>query len=442
MVAAIAGRPTLITRDNPMKQGPLSGIRVIDLTSVVFGPYATQHLGDMGADVVKIEGPEGDITRWILPTRNPGMAGTFLNSNRNKRSVVIDLKTAEGREALLEIAAGADVFVHNLRPQAIRKLKLTYTELKAVNPRLVFCNAWGFGSGGPYAERPAYDDVIQAMSGVADLARRQTGGAPALAPTILADKTSGLMLCQAILLAIIHRLKTGEGQEIEVPMYETMVSYVMLEHLSGGVYEPPEPKAGEALGYARVLAPHRKPYKTADGFMTVLPYTDKHWRAFFTAAGRPELVGDKRFASVGARSSNIAELYALVAELMPARRTAEWLAILTEADIPHVAVKRLEDLLEDEHLTALDFFPEYDHPSEGRVRTTAVPIRLSASPGHHLRRVPPRLGEHTVEVLREAGIDSKRIDALLRSGAVRQAEQLARPGSAKPARAPERSIES
>jgi crotonobetainyl-CoA:carnitine CoA-transferase CaiB-like acyl-CoA transferase len=405
--------------------GPLAGIRIVDLTSVVFGPYATQNLGDMGADIVKVEAPEGDIARWIIPTQSPGMAGLFMNTNRNKRSIVLDLKKSAARDALLQLAAGADVFVHNLRPQAIAKLKLTYADLKPVNGQLIYCNAWGFGRRGPYAERPAYDDVIQAMSGIADLVHRQTGGPPALAPTIMADKTSGMFLTNAILLGLVHRLRTGEGQEIEVPMFESMVSFVMAEHLAGQVFDPPvETKTG-TMGYDRVLAPHRKPSKTADGYMTVLPYTDRHWISFFAAAGRPELAQDPRFASVVERSKNVGDLYQTLAGLMPAHTNARWQEILTQADIPHVAVKSLEDLLADPHLNEVGFWRRYEHPTEGTLRTTDVPLRMSASPGDPLRRMPPRLGEQTREILAEAGLAIEAVEALLQSKAAVEAPAAA-----------------
>ena len=398
-------------------RGPLAGIRIVDLTSVVFGPYATQTLGDMGADVIKVEGPDGDIVRRIQPERNPGMGAAFLCANRNKRSLVLDLKRPEARAALLKVIAGADVFVHSMRPQAIAKLGLTYADVKAAKPDIVYCSAWGFASDGPYAERPAYDDVIQAMSGVADLTRRQTGGAPALAPTILADKTSGMALTSALLLALFHRERTGEGQQVEVPMFEVMTSNVLIEHLAGSTFVPPIATDGTTMGYSRVLAPDRKPYPTADGFMTVTPYTDKHWQKFFEVAGRPELGRDPRFNAVGARSQNIRDLYAIVAQTMPAKTTAEWLVLLEQADIPAIQVNRLEDLLEDRHLVATGFFQEYDHPSEGRIRTTAVPVRLSASPGDALRLAPPRLGQHTRDVLSEAGLTQTEIGALVQAGA-------------------------
>ncbi|WP_269332595.1 CaiB/BaiF CoA transferase family protein [Futiania mangrovi] len=404
-----------------MAQGPLAGIRVVDLTSVVLGPYATQTLGDMGADVIKVEAPEGDVLRGIAPLRSPGMGAVFMNANRNKRSVALDLKQKAARAALLRLVAGADVFVHSMRPRAIARLGLAWEDLKAVNPRLVYCSAWGFGQGGPYEDKPAYDDVIQAMSGVADLAARQRAdGEPRYAPTILADKTAGLTVTWAIAMALFHRERTGEGQEVEVPMFETLTSFVLLEHMAGAVFDPP----GGPMGYDRVLAPHRRPYATADGHITVMPYTTKQWQRFFVAAGRPEMADDVRVTDAGARSRAIAELYGMIADAMPARPTAEWLATFEEADIPAMPVNRLEDLPEDPHLKATGFFQRLDHPTEGPLVTTAIPVRFKASPGA-IRRGAPRLGAHTREVLAEAGLSSGEIDALLATGAGRQAEDAA-----------------
>ena len=247
-------------------QGPLAGIRIVDLTSVFFGPYATQMLGDLGADVIKVESPEGDIIRGLEPARNPGMGAIFLNANRNKRSLSLDLKQEAARAALLKVAAGADVFVHSMRPQAIARLGLAYADLQAVNAEIIYCSAWGYARGGPYAAKPAYDDVVQALSGVTDLpSQRDSEAEPDYVPMAIADKVGGLTLTQAITAALFHRLRTGEGQEVEVPMFEAFTAFTLVEHLAGGAFE-------EAMGYERYLVTHRRPYRTADGYIAVLPY--------------------------------------------------------------------------------------------------------------------------------------------------------------------------
>lgn len=399
------------------RKGPLNGIRVLDLTSVVFGPFGTRDLADMGADVIKIEAPEGDIVRMLSPTRHMGMSGLFLHLNRNKRSVVLDLKREEGLAALLRLVPTADVIIHNMRPQAIAQLGISYEVARQIKPNIIFCNAWGYGSGGPYADWPAYDDVIQGLCGIADLFRRQSGGAPAFVPSVIADKTAGLALAQAVLYALVHRLRTGEGQEVEVPMYEFMVANVLLEHLSGAVYEPPTPDRTSALGHQRALSPHRKPYPTSDGFIAMLPYNDKQWRQFFEIAGRPDLAGNPRYSDFSLRSQHIVELQALLGEIISARSTAEWLELLRGSEIPHIPVKTLEDVLDDPHLEAVGFFPQWSHPTEGPIRTTAVPIRLGASPGEALQSPAPLLGEHSQEVLEQAGFSADDIAALLASGA-------------------------
>ena len=393
--------------------GPLEGIKIVDLTSVVFGPYATRTLGEMGADVIKVESPDGDTLRGVEPARSPGMGANFLNVNLNKRSLSLDLKKPEARNALLAVVAGADVFVHSLRPKAIARLALSYADLSTTNEQLIYCNAWGFGKGGPYADIPAYDDIIQAMAGIADL-NAMTGGEPAYASQIVADKTSSLMLVSAITAALLHRERHGEGQEVEVPMFETLVSYSLVEHLNGEVFVPPESK----VGYDRVLSPHRRPYPTADGHIAVLPYTTKQWRAFFEVAGRHEMLNDPRIVDPSARSRSIDDLYGMVAEIMPARTTAEWMALFGSADIPAMPVTRLEDLQDDPHLKQQGFFVEYDHPTQGRLRATTPPIRFSKSPAETRRRYPPDLGEHSREVLAEAGFGDAEIEALIESGAV------------------------
>ena len=395
--------------------GPLSGYRIVDLTTVVLGPYATRILGDMGADIVKVEPPEGDMLREIGPSKSPGMAPIHLALGSSKRSVVLDLKRPRARAALMRLVAGADAFVHSMRPGAIARLGLTYDEVRDARPDIVYCGACGFGSGGPYAGRPAYDDLIQGMCGLADLMGRVTGGPPRYAPTIVADKTVGLFVANAVLAALLHRERTGEGQEIEVPMFETMVSYVLVEHLWERAVRPDD----GALGYVRMLAPNRRPFRTRDGYLCMLAYTDRHWKAFFGLAGCPERSADPRFAQISARTENVAELYGVAEELLGERTTAEWLADLEKAEIPAGPVNSLEDLLADPHLAGQDLFRRVDHPSEAATLQVGPSARFSRSPVE-ARRHAPLLGEHTVQVLGEAGLDEAEIDALLHDGGALQ----------------------
>jgi crotonobetainyl-CoA:carnitine CoA-transferase CaiB-like acyl-CoA transferase len=392
--------------------GPLAGVRVLDLSGVIMGPYATQLLGDLGADVIKVEPPEGDTTRQAGHAKHPGMGAVFLTIARNKRSVVIDLKRPGGREALLGLARGTDVFLHNMRPEATRRLGLEYADLAEVNPRIVYCAARGFRSDGPYADRPAYDDMIQGASGTAAVMAAVTGE-PAYVPMIYADKVCGLYVANAILAALVHRGRTGEGQAIEVPMFEAIAAFTLVEHLYDATFDPPLGPPG----YPRVLTPHRRPFRTRDGHVCALPYTNRHFERFFALAGRPELARDARFADIPSRLKNVAALYALVAEILATRTTDEWLAALGEAEIPAMAVNRLEDLLEDPHLAATGFFELHEHPTEGRLRHCGVPMRFGATPGA-IERPAPRLGEHTVEALREAGLAPAKIAALAAAGAI------------------------
>ena len=402
----------------PGLHGPLTGIRVVDLTSVVFGPYATQTLGDMGADVIKVEPPEGDIMRTAFPSRNPGMSGVYLSTNRNKRAIVLDLRRTDARAALMAVIRTADVFIHSMRPAAITKLGFDYDSVAAARPDIIYASAWGFSSAGPYADRPAYDDVIQGISGTADLIRRRGADAPDFAPMIMADKVAGLHAVSGISMALFHRQRTGEGQRIEIPMFEAVTSFNFVEHLSGAAFVPPLAKPG----YARVLDPNRRPHKTRDGFMVVLPYNDKQCRGFFKAAGRPDLADDERFATASSRSRNVDQYYGLIGELIATKTTAEWTVLLDEADVPAIAVNTLEDVLDDDHMKATGFFAEYDHPSEGRVRTSGVPLQFARTPGSPTRRHPPRLGENTREVLAEAGMTEAEIAALIEAGGAREAD--------------------
>lgn len=376
--------------------GPLDGIRVVDLTSVGMGPYATQILGDMGADVIKIESPEGDLFRHAAPYRHPGMGAAYLNLNRNKRSIVLNLKQENDLQILHGLVAKADVFVYSVRPQATRKLGLGYEAFCETNPRLIYCGVYGFSEEGPYAGRPAFDDIIQAMSGLAALQGQNNPDGPRYVNTIVADKTAGLTAAWAIAMALFERERSGRGQAIEVPMFETLVSFNLIEHLAGESFRP----AVGAMGYERVLSPHRRPYRTKDGYIAVLPYTNRHWQSFFAIAGKPALAADPRFADPSSRSLNVGELYSILAASLAERTTAEWTKLLREADIPMTPVLTPQDLLDDPHLQQTGFFREEDHPSEGPIRTMAIPVRFSRTPGS-IRRLAPQLDEHREEILEE-----------------------------------------
>lgn len=397
--------------------GPLEGVRVLDLTTILLGPLATQILGDMGADVIKVEAPAGDAARNLAPQRHPGMGALFLSVNRNKRSLVLDLKQPAARRALLALARTADVFVHNMRPQAVAGLRLTYEDLCRARPDIIYCGAYGFRQSGPYGGKAAYDDIIQAGSGLAALQGRPPG-APGYVTSAIADKTVALFVVYAVAMALFHRERTGAGQSIEVPMFETMVAFSMVEHLYGLTFEPPL----AAAGYHRTLSPYRRPYATEDGYLAVLPFTDGQWAAMAALAGRPDLAADPRFAGVALRVENVDALYKELAAILATRTTAEWLAELDAADIPAMPVNGPEDLRRDPHLEAVRFWRLLQHPSEGTVRMTDVPVAMSRSPGG-IRRLAPRRGEHSVEILREAGSSESEIAAMMASGATDQAEE-------------------
>ncbi|MBV9302137.1 MAG: CoA transferase [Acidobacteriaceae bacterium] len=379
--------------------GPLAGIRVIDLTTIVMGPYATQILGDMGADVIKVESPSGDIFRDVAPFRHAGMGAAFLNTNRNKRSIALNLEREEDRQIMLKLLATADVFVYTLRPRSLARFGLDYASLRERNPRLIHCGAYGFSEGGPYAGRPAYDDIIQAMSGTASLEGRNNPGGPKFVNTIVADKVAGLSAAYAIGLALYERERSGVGQAIEVPMFENLVSFMMIEHLAGETFVP----ALGGMGYDRVLSPHRRPYRTKDGYIGLMPYSTAHWKRFFEIAGKPEYAADARFANHAARSKHIDQLYGILAEILRERTTEEWMRLLEAADIPMSPILAPEELLEDPHLRALDFFYRDVHPSEGEIRTVSIPVGFSRTPGA-IERLAPRLDENREEILKELGL--------------------------------------
>ncbi|NUA31284.1 CaiB/BaiF CoA transferase family protein [Cupriavidus basilensis] len=384
--------------EKPVCAGPLEGIRVLDLTSVVLGPLATQSLADLGADVIKIEGPEGDLMRANGVSRNAGMSSIYLALNRNKRSVVLDLKTPAGAAALRRLVAGADVLIHNMRVAAIERLGFGYAAVAALNPRIVYCVATGFGQDGPHRDKPAFDDIIQAACGLVSLGS-VAGSRPEYVPSLIADKTTGMALANAVMAALLHRERHGSGQAVEVPMLETMASFVMAEHLAGLTFEP----ATGAAGYARLLQGGRRPARTADGWICALPYTDRHWKAFFHAVGRDDL-GDKyNIASRAQRNAHIRALYQHLAQITPTRTTKEWMALFETLDIPATPIYAPDELLAHPHLEAVGLFQQTEHPTEGPLREMRPTTRFSATP-LSLRRHAPTLGEHTDEVLREAGL--------------------------------------
>jgi crotonobetainyl-CoA:carnitine CoA-transferase CaiB-like acyl-CoA transferase len=362
------------------------------------GPMATQMLGDMGADVIKVEPGAGDIFRHVTPQRHAGMSHAFLNLNRNKRSMVLDAKSAEGKAAILRLAQSADVFVSNVRPPAMRRLGLDYGDLRAANPRIIYCGCYGFSEAGPYAGRSGVDDTIQAACGLAWF-QGVGESAPRYANTLIADKTVALYVVNSIAMALYAREKTGLGQAIEVPMYECMVAFMMPEHLGGMTFDPPLGSAG----YSRLLNPYRKPFKTRDGYLGVVPYTDVQWRRFFDIAGHPELSDEPRYLTLTDRSRHFAELYRFVEETLAARTTAEWVEMLENADIPFAPVNSVDDLIADAHLNAIGFWRSVEHPTEGKLRMPGIPVSFSATPGS-IRRHAPAIGEHTDEVLREIGL--------------------------------------
>ncbi|HEX7775560.1 MAG TPA: CaiB/BaiF CoA-transferase family protein [Parvibaculum sp.] len=406
--------------------GPLKGVRIVDLTSVVFGAYATQILGDYGADVIKVEAPSptggggqgGDIMRWagkVPDGASHDLGPIYLTINRNKRSILLDLRKKSALDALKKLIASADVLASNIRYEGMKRLGLAYEDVKKIKPDIVFVHAAGYGSNGPYAGLPAYDDLIQAGSGSADLLSRVDGDPkPRYVPTLMADKVSGLFMANAITAALFHRERTGEGQFVEVPMLETITSFVLAEHFYGHVFDP----ATGPWSYGRVTNPDRRPYKTKNGYIGLLPYSDKQWDQFFELAGKPGVFkNDPRFATYKARTQNIRELYAMIEELTETKTTEDWLAVLVPLSIPAVKMNRLDDLQDDPHLKAVDFFQRYEHPHAGPYFALRPPVRFGGTPAN-IRRHPPRLGEQTREVLAEIGLDADIIGALEAEGAV------------------------
>ena len=391
---------------NPPGPGALHGVRIIDVTSTVVGPVATQILGALGADVIKIEPPAGDQLRNLGPSRHEGMAAMFLGMNRNKRSMVLDLKKPEGGEVLRRLVAGADVFVHNMRPNAAQRLRISYPDLAPGNPRLVYASASGYRPDGPNRDLPAFDDIIQGASGISGLFMR-AGDQARYAPFIIADKVIGYILASSIGFALFERERSGAGQEVQVPMFEAMVEFNLLEHFWGRAFDPPL----GSPGYARIFTPERRPFQTSDGFICVTATTDQQWERLFIAIGRPELALDPRFARMAQRTFHFDQAYVVLSEAMLGRSTAQWIEAFNAVDLPNGPANSLDDLFESSYLNEGGFFHHYEHPSEGRLVTANPAVSYSRTPAG-LHRPPPRLGEHTREIMEQAGFSPQEIVAI------------------------------
>ena len=391
--------------------GPLAGMRILDLTSVLLGPYATRILGDLGADVIKIEPVEGEARRYTGPQRNAGMGCTFMVLNRAKRAIAINLKEPAGRDAFLRLAASADAMVHNARVQAMVRLGLDYESVRKVKPDIAYCYAVGFGSKGRYAGRPAFDDIIQGLTGMPSLLA-ESAGKPVFVPINMADRVCGVYLANATLAALLHRARTGHGQQVEVPMFEMMAEMILSEHLWDNYFVPPTKTRNRNRMF------DRRPYKTKDGYICVMLSNDKMFGAFCDITGIPEYKTDPRYADRRQRSNHASEVYDLMEAALGKRSCAEWLTLLEQADIPASQVHTMDSLLSDPHLEDVDFFQVEEHPTEGKVRAMRLPMQFSASPLMN-RRPTPHNGEHSVELLREAGLGAAEIDKLLADGVVR-----------------------
>ncbi len=393
---------------NKTQKGILSGYTIIDLTSVVLGPYCTQMLGDLGADIIKVESPEGDIMRHAGPHVSKGMGPIYLTINRNKRAITLDLKSDKSKEVLTRLIKSADVLFHNIRAGGMRRLGFDYESVKEINPEIIYCHAVGYGSKGHYAERQAYDDLVQAGSGAAFMIPMQDGSTePRYFPGLVADKTSGLHAAYAILAGLLHKERTGRGQFIEVPMMECMVAFTMAENLFGHTFVPPR----EPIAYTRSINPNRKPYRTKDSYIALMPYSNDNWRAILTLGGRPEVIEDPLYSTYVERTKNITDLYKILEEIAPQRTTDEWVEVLVEANVPCMKVHDLKSVMKDPQIKDTGFAEQREHPTEGTYTAINNPVHFSDAPAA-IYREPPLQGQDNVDVLQELGFSKDEIEAI------------------------------
>ena len=398
------------------KTGPLHGVKILDLSTVLLGPYAGQIMGDLGAEVIRVESPAGDVTRWSGDMTQPGMGFLFLGANRNKRSLCLDLKKDGAKEVLIELIKEADVLLHNIRLEAIERLGFGYEDVKAIKSDIVYVHAVGYGSDGPYAGQPAYDDLIQAAGGGALLGQYIDGDDdPTLIPTLVADKTSGLHAAYALLAALFHRERTGQGQYVEVPMLESFVSFLMMDHMGNRIYEPER----GVVGYHKVSNPNRRPYKTADGYIYIMPFGEQSWAKLFEIGDSHIQPDDPMFADMEALLANLQTIYAAIREMTPLKTTQEWYDELSAVGVPVMYVNSLDELMDDPHLQAVGMFESRPHHRETGYVATKQPVKFSETPAS-IRRDPPGMGEHNREILREIGYADEDIDRLEEGGALQK----------------------
>jgi crotonobetainyl-CoA:carnitine CoA-transferase CaiB-like acyl-CoA transferase len=389
--------------------GPLKGVRIIDLSAIILGPYATQILGDLGAEIIKIEDAGGDMMRFAGNSTTPRMGPLYMRVNRNKQSVELNLRMDSAKQALAKLVETADAFFTNIRPEGLKRLGIDYEWARAINPEIVYVQCVGFGSDGPYSGLQAFDDTVQAAAGMTELIPRSsnTESEPRYLPILIADKTAGLHAVYATIAGLFHRLRTGEGQFIEVPMFESLVSFTLIEHMYGNTYIP----SNGPISYPRIIEPNRKPYKTKDSYISIVPYRDDHWIKLFELAGRSEVMSDPRFATFTGRTENISQLYEKISEITVTKTTAEWMSLLEAAQIACMPVASLSDMMDDRHLQAVGFFEKRTHPTEGLYVSMKHPVSFSRTPAD-VRFDPPRVGEHNVDVLRDAGFSDQEIEAI------------------------------